>query len=403
MSHLDPFTVLKSDKADKPEPPPAKIRPFQQQSDLKVTRYIIGAQVMEPSSIANQNSLWTPLMAIVWAAISHIFIMRFGGGYPKVLTTFLKGNGFADAEPQVLTEALLEWLTIVPLVIAPPIILLALFEMRHRPRFEEEMTRAIGEEDMRDIKGYYATEDLIAGESETGKKAKSSATEETGGRKGFWVLEYDNRIIGAFGLDGRKPGQCLDSVIASATPTSVDETKKDKKDESEASSSTATESPYPLRNRKGKSGSATPVPASSSTAAATVAASYNGTVQLRRFATSMSFRPAGIEEDLLQFAATYAFSDTNTTTSLPPAKRITIAIRPTVQRGFDAVLVKNGYKELPAGSSDEINPDEWKDGQPLATGVKAYLQRLSDKFWPLSLGWKTYALDREEWVEAFAQ
>ena len=63
-SALDPLTVLKSNKPPAPPPPPAAIRPFSASNDLKVARYMVGAGIMEPSSLANLNSLWTPFFLL---------------------------------------------------------------------------------------------------------------------------------------------------------------------------------------------------------------------------------------------------------------------------------------------------------------------------------------------------
>lgn len=62
MSALDPFTVLKAEP--KPAPPPATIRPFAAETDLKVARYMIGSGIMEPSSLANLHTLWTPFFLL---------------------------------------------------------------------------------------------------------------------------------------------------------------------------------------------------------------------------------------------------------------------------------------------------------------------------------------------------
>ncbi|KAL8281057.1 hypothetical protein RQP46_006415 [Phenoliferia psychrophenolica] len=392
-SALDPFTLLKDKTPPKPAPPPAAIRPFSASKDLKVARYLIGAGIMEPSSLANLNTLWTPFFLFVWAAFTHILVVRFGRGWPTSLHLLIAGEGFQAAwESLPFLQGVTQWLTIIPLLVTPPIVLLAAFELRHRNRFEDEMSRAIGEEDMRDIPAYYATDNLVL---EAGEKPLVA---EEGGRKGFWVFEFDGRMIGAMALDGRRPAKTLDSIVDLPSPVESD----NKEDgaaavpEEAATTSTATDSPYPLRNRKSKA-SATETEVTSK---AFEPSSYTGTVQLRRFATSPSFRPAKIEDDLLQLAAAFAFAPTSTTTTLPPAKRITIALRPTVEKPLLARLKANGFKPLPSGDVDELNPDGWKDGKAAAGGVLGSISSLLDKVWPLDLSWKTYALDRDAWVTA---
>lgn len=300
------------------------------------------------------------------------------------------GEGFEAAWKSLpLLQGVTQWLATIPLLVTPPIVLLASFELRHRNRFEDEMSRAIGEEDMRDIEGYYATEDLAM----QGSAKKGAATQ--GGRKGFWVFEYDGRIIGAVGLDGRKPGKALDSVV-DLPPTVGGEDKKIEgaaAPEASTTSTAAADSPYPLRNRKGKA----PATEAAVDAKSSAETPYTDTVQIRRFATSLSFRPAGTEDDLLQFVANFAFSPD---AALPPAKRITIAIRPVVQQSLATRLKKNGFKLVARGAPGELHPDEAKLSNVTATGVVASMSSLLDSVWPLDLEWKTYALDHDDWVSA---
>ncbi|KAK4703497.1 hypothetical protein P7C70_g2719, partial [Phenoliferia sp. Uapishka_3] len=417
-SALDPFTVLRDNR---PAPPPAQIRPFSLTKDLKVARYLVGASVMEPSSLANLNTLWSPIVLCpdgapttshcpfsitpsltlvlaatfcdtsVWAAFTHFLVHRIGPGWPTSIRLLLGGEGFVAAWNSLpFLQGAIEWLTIIPLVVTPPIVLLAAFELRHRTRFEDEMTRAIGEEDMRDVQGYYATDDLTVEDSAT-----PVSTE--GGRKGFWVLEYDGRIIGAVGLDGRKPGKTLNSIV-DLPQIDPKDSKKAEPAAPEAFTPSANDSPYPLRNRKAKP--TTPSPQNTiSSSSSPPFTNQHGSLQLRRFATSASFRPAHIEDDLLQFVATFAFTPSSVNTTLPPAKRITIALRPTVEKTLLARLKKNGFKPVAAGDVDELRPDEWKETACVAPGITTTMSSFLDKVWPLDLNWKTYALDRDDWAE----
>lgn len=269
-----------------------------------------------------------------------------------------------------------EWLSITPLIVVAPIVLLALFEMRHRSMFEDKMSRAIGEEDMRDIEGYYAI-----GEKD--------------GKNGFWVLEYDGRIIGAVGLDGRKPGQQLDAAVDHPKTTGdkkIEDTPAADSTDA-ASSSATTSSPYPLRSR-GKASFTTsetkptlsvtpPNPSLSSSPLP------SGTLHLRRFATSLSFRPANIEDDLLSFISEYAFGQQ---TGQEENKQIVITLRPAVEKALAKRLRKNGFVVVPKGAESEVEGVDAKDAKG---GIVAAL-------WPLDLSAKTFVLTREQWKKQAA-
>ncbi|KAI5480749.1 acyl-CoA N-acyltransferase domain protein [Pseudohyphozyma bogoriensis] len=384
MSALDPWTVLKDDK---PPPPPASIRPFNSETDLKVARYLVGASIMEPSSIANLRTLWTSFFLLVWAMTTHYTIVTYGGGWPRNVHELWKSpnlDGVYAALSVPWYDSFLSWLMVAPIICGPPVVLLAMFEMRHRGMFESEMSRAIGEEDMTAVEWYYGVKALKGEEKDT-----------EGGRKGFWVLEYDNRIIGAIGLDGRKPGQQLTS-ITDLIPTEEErlkakrEGKKDDaetKDETNEGTTTATtESPYPLRNRKAKNEPTVPVPGPTTT--------DPSTLFIRRFATSAGFRAAMIEDDLLNTATEFAFSP-KAATARPAADKVVITLRPTVQRGAVKKLVQHGFKPVKRGSKDYVEMDEWRKGvkktwfSPVAKVLTAV--------WPLSLEWTTYVLEKKTW------
>lgn len=388
---------------DKPPPPPAVIRPFVL-GDLKIVRYLIGklkyifliyeettlnlyiffdsigSSMMEPSSSANQAALWSPIILLIWAILTHSLVVYIGTGWPQWLCLFKGVKYVWGSWPYEAVQVL----KVLPAIVSPPIVLLAGFEMKHRNMFEESMTRAIGEEDLIDVEGYYSTKDSVAGAGE-GKKV----TKEVGGRKGFFVLEYDNRIIGAFGIDGRKPGKVLDTIVGLPLP---DSKKVDSPATIAATATTPTlpESPYPLRNRSAKTGipstPTSPSPSSSSDS------TYTDTVQLRRFGTSLSFRPAGIDEDLINYAAAFAFS-TASPSSLPPAKKLIYTLRPSIEKDLLAKLIAAGFKEVADGSELVYEPEAWK------VEKLSLIQSLVNKVWPISLVWKTYALTVEDWTK----
>lgn len=270
-----------------------------------------------------------------------------------------------------------EWLSITPLIVVAPIVLLALFEMRHRSMFEDKMSRAIGEEDMRDVEGYYAV-----GEKD--------------GKNGFWVLEYDGRIIGAVGLDGRKPGQQLDAAVdhAKAADKKIEDTPTTDATDA-ASASATTSSTYPLRSR-GKASTIEPKPSSSSRDSSTTSTATStstlptGTLHLRRFATSLSFRPADIEDDLLSFISEYAFGDS---TGQEENQQIVITLRPAVEKALVKRLRKNGFVAVPRGSESDVAGVDAQDGKGGLLGA----------LWPLDLSARTFVLTRGQWEKQTAQ
>ncbi|BGP40482.1 hypothetical protein JCM10449v2_004444 [Rhodotorula kratochvilovae] len=419
---MDPFEAW-AVIPDKPPPPPARIRPFNPETDLNLTRFLVGSAVMEPSSQANQAGLFKPLSLGIWLALVHVLVTRVASGYPAVLHNYLFPHSPKAVNPdatflQTVTDAVI----LIPLLIAPAIALLALFEWRHRNLFEMEMRRAIGEEDMRDVQGYYGVQPEAAAASEgegadAARKKVFAAAEKAGAsqpqqRRGFWVLEYDNRLIGVVGLDGSKPGQPLDSVV-----DRIIAAHRDKKRAEDASSDAAPEgqssatapasssgSSLRARGADAPSVSVTPPTPLSGTAPSSFtldpsASLPDGTLHLRRFGTSMSFRSAGIEDDLLSFVADYAFSPTPAGAATPdgatlpaPAKQLVVTLIPAVQRSLRAALARNGFELVPRGSELELP-------QSAASGEKSLAARL----WPVDLAQRTMVLRRATWEDRRAK
>ncbi|BGP32461.1 hypothetical protein JCM10296v2_004242 [Rhodotorula toruloides] len=394
-------------------PPPAAIRPFDTKTDLKLVRYLVGASVMEPSSLANQAALFTPYSLVACLALSHFLITRYTSGYPALIHNYICPNA-----PKALNlgstygQTLADFLLILPLFIAPPIAILAMFEWRHRNLFEMEMRRTIGEEDLRDIEAYYDVESEKAAVGGVPKKqVKGESTSRPEERKGFWVLEYDNRLIGAVGLDGRKPGQPLDSVVDQII-ASAEASQKAKKsgdslsaDAAGAAAETSATADSSARNLRSRTKQATPSvsvtpPTPSSGASPTSftldpsASLPEGTLHLRRFATSMSFRSAGIEDELLDFVAKYAFAATDS--PVEPAKQIVFALRPTVQKSLRKVFERHGFELVPKGSELEVPIV----GGPGAAVGKKHVKSIAERLWPLDLDVRTMVLKRSTWEKS---
>lgn len=409
----DPMEILTGQREDPalqldgPAPPPAVIRPFDAKTDLKLVRYLIGAVAMEPSSLANQAALLKPVSLAIWLGSVHLLVTRFTSGYPAMIHNRLYPS--SPKLPAPGTEAISpvwEFVVLLPLVAAPVIAVLAAFEWRHRNLFEAEMRRAIGEEDLRDIETYYGVENQGAPLQVGASHAKKEDAPRQ--RHGFWVLEFDNRMLGAVALDGRKPGQPLDSVVDHLDAEAGDK-GSDAKDaasavdeaEGETTATGAGESRYALRSR-GKSGeaAATGSPKAASGAAAksstldSPVSLPEGTLHLRRFGTSLSFRPAGIDDDLLQHAAKVAFSPPISSGQPSPAEQIVFSLRPSVQVSLRRQLQRDGWELVPKGSPLEIsaNPAAAKER-------KSFI----DPVWPLNLGERTMVLKRSVWEKKQAK
>ncbi|GAA5921730.1 hypothetical protein JCM3775_001787 [Rhodotorula graminis] len=433
---MDPFEALASSDPDAPAPPPARIRPFNPDKDLKLTRYLVGAAVMEPSSQANQVALFKPASLLVWAGLVHLLITRVANGYPAVVHNYLYPHlPKAVNDKATILQTLTDSLILIPLVLAPAIMILAVFEWRHRNLFEMEMRRAIGDEDMRDVEAYYdvrpepattaseegdkkpttrarAKQEQQVKQQGEGDKAAAGAASQPAQRQGFWVLEYDNRLIGAVGLDGSKPGRPLDSVvdllIAAAREkkegrgASTDAAASAKKDDSAtttATESTSTDSTLRPRGANAPSVSVTPpTPVSGAPPSPFTldpsASLPQGTLHIRRFATSMSFRTAGIEDDLLAFVADYAFAPApeDGEPGPAPAQQLVVAVLPDVQKSLRKALARNGFELVPRGSELDLAQSGAASGGAGA-GKKSWAARL----WPVSLEQRTMVLRRATW------
>jgi len=288
------------------------------------------------------------------------------------------------------------------------------------------MRRAIGEEDLRDITKYYG----VRRDGEEAKKVDSQKKPEQ--RKGFWVLEYENRILGLVGIDGTKPGQRLDSIMDhldalkanKSTKETVDkkeegqEEESTKTDEAKVSSASTTATSNTDRNLRSRNLKSLELPENDSSApslsvtppspaSGSAPSSYaltssplpDGTLHLRRFTTSMSFRSADIEDDLLEFAAKSAFSTStreSTESSPPPARQLVIALRPTVQTALRRRLEKHGWTFVPKGSELEV---PLSGSKSLSSPPPSTLSKALDSVWPLSLESRTMVLKRSTWED----
>ncbi|GAA5931775.1 hypothetical protein JCM1841_006736 [Sporobolomyces salmonicolor] len=420
---MDPFEAFAPVQVDpsKPAPPPAKIRPYDANTDLKLVRYLVGAGVMEPSSLANRIALFKPVSLIICLALAHILTTTLTSGYPALIHNYFYSTPKPVNPDAPLIQTIADLFMLLPLFLGPPIIVLAVFELRHRALFEAEMRRAIGEEDLRSVETYYGAIKEGENSDDTKSKAKKDEAATVTGqqpeqRKGFWVLEYDNRLIGAIGLDGRKPGQPLESIIDQIGASN----EKDKKDENETaasieSSSTTATAPFDSLRSRSTLKSLTPATSSSMAPSLSVTPPTpssgvipypfplnasplpEGTLHLRRFATSLSFRSADIEDDLLDFAAREAFEPLAAPDAPSPAKQLVLALRPTVQKDLRKRLENHGWILVPRGSELEVPLVGHAAGTVAVP--KSFGEMALEAIWPLSLEVRTMVLKRSTWED----
>lgn len=368
------------------------------------------------SASANRVALFKPVSLLVCLALAHFLTVQFGSGYPAWIYNVFSSSPKPLNVHSPIWQSVADSMLLVPLFLGPPIIVLALFELRHRALFENEMRRAIGEEDLRDLTKYYGVRrDASAATVDSKERGSQSQPEQ---RKGLWVLEYENRILGLVGIDGMKPGQRLDSIMDHLDSLQKRGPKSDKQGDSaediepSASTTATATSDDTIRSRNLKSLSlpkndssssapslsvTPPSPASGSAPSPYALASSplpEGTLHLRRFATSLSFRSADIEDDLLEFAARAAFSSSEDDASPPPARQLVLALRPVVQPELKSRLEKHGWTVVPRGSELEVP----LSGTKPASAPSSTVARAIEAVWPL-LEARTMVLKRSTWEE----
>ncbi|KIJ51373.1 hypothetical protein M422DRAFT_203530 [Sphaerobolus stellatus SS14] len=159
------------------------------QNDIKLAKFLISLSLMQPLTTANNNAYFHPLTLSVWVGISSIMMVLFKW-WPST-TGPLGYWGLLWPVPAFATMA-------VPILI--------FFEWFHRPVFEEPLQKALREEDIRDLIGYYS---------------RSPAS-------GFYVLEHKEKVIGIVGLDANakldadaKPSKSKSTATSATASTAL--------------------------------------------------------------------------------------------------------------------------------------------------------------------------------------
>ena len=309
---------------------------------------------MEQAPLANAAAFFRPRSLIAWLAVSSAFAYRFN---------WLPSRSHVQAVLHGTTGRWTagEWLRLIveltrplPVFALLAIAFIACFEMLHRRTFDRAMRHAIGAEDMRSLAAYYNLPGA------TGTKPA--------GRTGFMVIEYDGRIIGCAGLDGRKPGERLGGV-----------------DEAEVEAGAPVEAARDgLRKRK--------------TVQTNGDARAPATCELRHLTCSLSFRETGIEGDLLDYILRFAFAPSTTdvgdglpSATVPPAQRIEILLRPALQRSLAATLAARGFRR---DRTEPVDDSMAPSAAELKTGVAARLEPFIAAFSSLDLRRHRFVLVR---------
>ncbi|THH16743.1 hypothetical protein EW146_g3947 [Bondarzewia mesenterica] len=231
------------------ETPRARIRPYQAE-DEKQVRFMVGQAQMEPLAFANNRAYFHPVTLAIWIAVSSIFA-QYMKWWPD------PSQGF------------LGYLLVLPAFFAPAVPIMFFIDWRNRPDIEERAEKVLRRPDLYDISAYYS---------------RSPAS-------GFWILEYNGKLIGLIALDASLDA----SSDLVAQPVSEQQLKK-------------------LLHAKGTSPVAT----------------------IRHFFVEEAYRPVAVEEDLLQYAVRVAFETGKTIREI---RILGSPLRPTVEE----CLRSNGF------------------------------------------------------------
>lgn len=227
--------------------PNAQIRPYRPDDD-KVVKFALGMAHTEGLAVANRRAALHPLTLSIWVALSCVMIEYFSW-WPN------PEHGF------------LGWLSPVPAFACWAVPILSLIDWINRPYFEDVASDTLRRPDVADIQEYYA-------------RSPSS---------GFFVLEYDGRIIGLIAVDASEDSQSDKNSVRTGE---IEKTIQEKKRDSSMTSSTATISHIFVEN---------------------------------------PFRNADVQDDLVSFATDYAFT---TSSDLKEIKVITSSLLGYVQRSL---------------------------------------------------------------------
>ncbi|KAH9944427.1 uncharacterized protein BXZ73DRAFT_96916 [Epithele typhae] len=219
--------------------PSATIRPVAS-DDQKKIRFLVGKMGMEPIAVANQKMYFNPLVVALWVALSSVWV-QWQNWWPR---------------PEL---GLFGYLTPVPAFGALSIVFMFAIDWLNRWGFEDRSSHVLRSPDLVDIPAYYS---------------RSPAS-------GFWVLEYNSRLVGFIALDASLDAASDAALDAAATAVAGPKSKGKGKAKTKAD-------PTPKR-----------APATTKGTAAVAS--------IRHFYVDEPYRPADMADDLLSFALEHAF------------------------------------------------------------------------------------------------
>ncbi|KAH9819062.1 hypothetical protein DFH28DRAFT_1122643 [Melampsora americana] len=232
---------------EKDDIPPASIRPYEQEKDFKLIRYLIGASILSRTGPGNVHLFWSNPLVYIWVIISSTYIPIKRMYFPQEVKEIEERDRFK--------EMVIEMVIRLPVFVGPPMVLLVLLNWCHRRYFNKIMKEVISMEDMKNPKSYYSDQTL------QGKGI---------GECSIWVLDFDGRQIGVIALE--KDSIEGEELRKGSDLKRQEEMKKD-------------------FNQHFNSSSDDPA------------------IRIRHLATSVSFRPAGIDLELLMFSIKRCFKE----------------------------------------------------------------------------------------------
>ncbi|MBW0511959.1 hypothetical protein O181_051674 [Austropuccinia psidii MF-1] len=156
--------------SDESSLPSASIRPYEHVKDFKFIKFLIGSAILSKTGAANQDLFWSTPFIYLWS-IGFTIHTAF-----RLLFSSDSSHRLGILSPQSLA---LEIICRLPIFVAPPLVLLLLFNWSHRNHFNSILIQTFSQDDLSDPVRYYQKND----------------------QSGIWILDYDGRQLGVIAVD----------------------------------------------------------------------------------------------------------------------------------------------------------------------------------------------------------
>ncbi|KAI0724501.1 hypothetical protein C8T65DRAFT_626693 [Cerioporus squamosus] len=236
-------------------------------ADQRLVRFFIGKAGMEPIATANRKVYTNPLVLAFWVGLSCVFV-EYMKWWPK---------------PE---QGLLGYLAPVPAFGTLSIALMFAVDWLNRWDFEDQTTLVLRRPDLADIPTYYS-------------RSPSS---------GFWVVEYNGRVIGLIGLDASLDAES-DAGVAANT----------------------------IKDKDGK---------------VALSRGTSPIATIRHFYVDEQYRPANLADDLLDHALKHAFTS-------DVKLQVVRASESPLQRYISDALRKRGFR--PERKTKRVGALRWQN------------------------------------------